>query len=115
MMSRQTSKYIPAGVLLAVAVLSADVLSAPEQGRLIIEEGFESGKLPFRASGNAPEVVQATDARAGKYVMKSELTRASKVRSFSFASATTRFTYITRCCRSTWPAFRRHMGSGLTG
>lgn len=80
MMSKQASKYIPAGVLLAVAVLSADVLSAPEQGRLIIEEGFESGKLPFGASGNAPEVVQATDARAGKYVMKSELTRASKVR-----------------------------------
>ena len=80
MMSKQTSKYIPAGVLLAVVVLSAHVLLASEQGRLIIEDGFESGKLPFKASGNAPEVVQATDARAGKYVMKSELTRASKVR-----------------------------------
>ena len=48
-------------------------------GQLIIEEGFESGKLVFNASGNPPEVVQTPDARAGKYVMKSVLTNTSKV------------------------------------
>ncbi len=55
-------------------------------GQLIIEEGFESGKFEFKVSGNTPEVVQIADARAGKYVMKSVLTRTSKVRKRTEAS-----------------------------
>lgn len=49
-----------------------------DQGRLLLEEGFESGKPPYRASGNSPEVIKVPDARAGDYVMKSELNRSSK-------------------------------------
>lgn len=51
---------------------------AEESGRLIFEEGFESGKPPYRASGNSPEVIKVSDARAGDYVMKSELNAASE-------------------------------------
>jgi hypothetical protein len=71
-------------ILTTICILAAGLLpgcasaEAP-QGRLIINEGFESGKLPFEASGNAPRIVQVPDARAGKYVMKSELNRSSKV------------------------------------
>jgi len=79
MMNSQALKYIAAGIMLAAAMSSSDVVSGSEQGRLIIDEGFESGVLPFKASGNAPEIVKTTNARAGKYVMKSELNQSSKV------------------------------------
>lgn len=59
-------------------------------GQLIIEEGFESGKFNFKVSGNPPEVVPVTDARAGKYVMKSVLTRTSKVSKRTEASVSNR-------------------------
>ena len=50
------------------------------RGQLILEEGFESGRQPFKPtdksrgnifkpSGNSPEVVEAFDARAGKHVL----------------------------------------------
>ncbi len=65
--------------LLATSFLCPAFAQSPG-GQLIVEEGFESGKLPFKASGNAPEVVHAPEARAGKHVMKSVLTKASKVR-----------------------------------
>ena len=79
MMNRQTFQFVVAGMALIAATLSPDAVSSSEGDRLIIEEGFESGVLPFKPSGNAPEVVLGTDARAGKYVMKSELSRASNV------------------------------------
>ena len=44
---------------------------------LIIEEGFESGFHTFSVSGNAAQVVEANDAREGRYVLKSQLTNAS--------------------------------------
>lgn len=40
---------------------------------LILHEGFESGELRFRCSGNCPEVVRTSEARAGTHVMKSVL------------------------------------------
>ena len=48
---------------------------------LIVEEGFESGALLdiFNPSGNTPEVIQTAHARAGEYIMKSELNQASGV------------------------------------
>jgi len=60
-------------------------------GQLIVEEDFESGRQPVRPtigsrgvvlkpSGNAPKVVKVSDSRAGAFVMKSELSRSSKVR-----------------------------------
>jgi hypothetical protein len=49
----------------------------PRPNPLIVAEGFESGTLPFGGSGNTPEVVAVPDARAGSYVMKSQLTPAS--------------------------------------
>lgn len=49
-----------------------------ETGRLIFEDGFESGQPPYRASGNTPEVVKVRDARSGDYVLKSELNSSSK-------------------------------------
>ena len=75
----QTSQFVAAGIALIAAMLSPGGICSAEDGRLIIDEGFESGVLPFKQSGNAPEVVRETDARAGKYVLKSELNRASKV------------------------------------
>lgn len=60
------------------AVLSCDIEDETLHGHLLVEEGFESGKLPFRISGNPSEVVRMADARAGKYVMKSELSHLSK-------------------------------------
>jgi hypothetical protein len=67
-------------VLAAVHAISLGIsLGQPQkQGRLIFEEGFESGQRPYRASGNCPEVIKVSDARAGDYVMKSELNRSSK-------------------------------------
>jgi polysaccharide lyase-like protein len=79
MMNKQTLQFVAAGMTLIAAALSPGTIFSSEEGRLIIEEGFESGVLPFKPSGNAPEVVQTTDARAGKYVMKSELSRTSNV------------------------------------
>ena len=75
----QTLQFVAVGMTLIAAALSPGTIFSSEEGRLIIEEGFESGALPFKPSGNAPEVVQTTDARAGKYVMQSELSRASSV------------------------------------
>jgi hypothetical protein len=78
-MNKKRYKYIYTNVLLAVALLSGCVRADSPQGRLIIEEGFESGVLPFKKSGNAPEVIKVADARAGQYVMKSELNRYSRI------------------------------------
>jgi hypothetical protein len=46
----------------------------PENSALVFEEGFESGVYAHKNSGNAPEVVKVLDARAGSYVLKSQLT-----------------------------------------
>lgn len=46
------------------------------RGLLLFEEGFESGVYSLKKSGNAPEVVEAKDARAGNYVLKSQITSA---------------------------------------
>ena len=78
-MDKKMLKYVILGVALVAGVLSGGAGGESPRGRLIIKEGFESGKLPFGASGNSPEVVKVSDAYAGKYVMKSELTRSSKV------------------------------------
>lgn len=64
---------LPALTLLAAAASPTGVAHA----QLVIEEGFESGQLPYGCSGNCPEVIQVPDARAGSYVMKSELTQDS--------------------------------------
>ena len=67
-------------VLAAVHALSSGIVQGQSQkhGRLIFEEGYESGQPPYRASGNTPEVVKVSDARAGEYVMKSKLNPSSK-------------------------------------
>lgn len=67
-------------ILAATQALSLGITlgQAQAQGRLIFEEGFESGQPPYRASGNSPEVVKVPGARGGDYVMKSELNRSSK-------------------------------------
>jgi hypothetical protein len=67
-MNRQILQFVAAGMTLIVAMLSPGGVSSAEDGRLIIDEGFESRVLPFKPSGNAPVVVRETDARAGKYV-----------------------------------------------
>jgi hypothetical protein len=59
---------------LALAATGSTTLA---HAQLVIEEGFESGQLPFGCSGNCPEVIQVADARAGSWVMKSELTQSS--------------------------------------
>lgn len=41
----------------------------------VVYEGFESGQLPFRCSGNCPEVVRTSGARAGTHAMRSVLTQ----------------------------------------
>jgi hypothetical protein len=46
----------------------------PPPTTLILEEGFEAGTQPFAGSGNTPVAVAVPDARAGSYVMKSQLT-----------------------------------------
>lgn len=68
--------------LVFLAIHAASLESTPaqprDQGQLILVEGFESGQPPYRASGNSPEVIKVSDARAGDYVMKSELNRSSE-------------------------------------
>ena len=72
-------KYTAIVLGVAHAVSLGIIFGGPqEQGRLIFEEGFESGQPPYRASGNSPEVIKVSDARAGDYVMKSELNASSK-------------------------------------
>ena len=62
-----------------IALCSAcQLLAASLPAQLVIEEGFESGKLPFGCSGNCPVVVRVADARAGHYVMKSEINQSSE-------------------------------------
>ena len=58
--------------------LGITLSQSQEHGQLIFEDGFESGKPPYRASGNSPEVIKVSDARAGDYVMKSELNASSE-------------------------------------
>lgn len=69
-----------ATILIAIpAVFLGTTLGEPKQTKwLIFEDGFESGQPPYRSSGNSPEVIKVSDARAGKYVMKSELNASSK-------------------------------------
>ncbi|MEM7145017.1 MAG: heparin lyase I family protein [Verrucomicrobiota bacterium] len=72
-------KYTAMIFMVIFAVLPGTAPGQPkEQGRLIFEEGFESGQPPYRASGNSPEVIKVSDARAGDYVMKSELNSSSE-------------------------------------
>ena len=78
-MNRKIYKYYIAGIILVTLTLLYKGLTAPGKSQLIVEEGFESGTLPFKASGNAPEVIATDDARAGKYVMKSQLNQKSKI------------------------------------
>jgi len=46
---------------------------------LLIEEGFESGINPYTVSGNPAEVIRTANARAGHYVMKSQINNKRKV------------------------------------
>ena len=71
--------FMITGMMLSLAVLAGGASSDTKEGQLIVDEGFESGELPFHTSGNSPEVIRVTDARAGKYVMKSELNPSSEV------------------------------------
>jgi len=53
-----------------------EVQECKEGTQLIFEEGFESGELNLKVSGdrsNPPEVIQSETARRGNYVMKSQL------------------------------------------
>ena len=62
-----------AAMILAVTpalFLGTGLGQSQEHGQLIFEDGFESGKPPYRASGNSPEAIKVSDARAGNYVMK---------------------------------------------
>ena len=68
---KSKQQYITVGIAFVTIVLSQSICADAPQGTLIIDEGFESGVLPFKASGNAPEVVEVPNTRAGKYVMKS--------------------------------------------
>lgn len=70
---------ITAGVTLLATLLPCLVQAGTPRSRLLVEEGFESGNLSFHVSGNAPEVLRVSDARAGKFVMRSELNPSSKV------------------------------------
>jgi len=83
---KSKQQYITVGIAFVTIVLSQSICADAPQGTLIIDEGFESGVLPFKASGNAPEVVEVPNTRAGKYVMKSELKPSSKVRNRTEAS-----------------------------
>ena len=79
MITMKPLKYTATILTATPALLLGATLGQPEeQGRLIFEEGFESGQPPYRASGNSPEVIKVSDARAGDYVMKSELNASSK-------------------------------------
>jgi MYXO-CTERM domain-containing protein len=64
-------------VTASALVLAAASATQPAHAQLVIEEGFESGQLPFGCSGNCPAVIQTADAREGSWVMKSELTQSS--------------------------------------
>ena len=50
-----------------------DYVADSPKGALLLEEGFESGMYSHKHSGNAPEVVEQDDARAGKYALKSQI------------------------------------------
>ena len=72
-------KYTAMILTATPALFLGTTLGQPkEHGRLIFEEGFESGQSPYRASGNSPEVIKVSGARAGDYVMKSELNLSSE-------------------------------------
>jgi hypothetical protein len=77
-MREATLSALKAGVILLLASGAIPARALAADTRLIIDEGFESGRLAFRPSGNSPEVIQVPDARAGRYVMKSELNESSK-------------------------------------
>ena len=80
MLNKQKIKCITtgAGLLIAPLLWGCEHENDTLQGHLIVEEGFESGMLPFKPSGNSPEVVNVPDARASNYVMKSELNQSSE-------------------------------------
>ncbi|MEM8955446.1 MAG: heparin lyase I family protein [Verrucomicrobiota bacterium] len=65
-------------VVISAAFFGTTQGQLKEPGRLIYEDGFESGQPPYRASGNSPEVIKTSHARAGNYAMKSELNSSSK-------------------------------------
>ena len=67
-------KAITALFLVTVLNINAqNSISKDANSLLIFEEGFESGQMNLKKSGNAPEVVKMSNARAGKYVMKSQI------------------------------------------
>ena len=69
--------YISAMFLLLFFVVHAQNESGQtEKNILLFDEGFESGVLNLKVSGdrsNDPEVIRSGTARAGNYVMKSQL------------------------------------------
>jgi hypothetical protein len=57
-----------------MAILKRPKEQGPADSDLLFEEGFESGVYSLKNSGNAPDVVKVPNARAGHYVLKSQIT-----------------------------------------
>lgn len=74
-------KAITALFLVTVLNINAQhSISKDANSLLIFEESFESGQMNLKKSGNAPEVVKFKNARAGKYVMKSQIDPSKEVK-----------------------------------
>jgi len=76
-------KKLAIAVVLLSFFLNAEAQKSTKQiekKALLFEEGFESGQMNLKKSGNAPEVVKMKNARVGKYVMKTQISPDKEVR-----------------------------------